>query len=66
MFSKVYKLDVWFGSSKHHISKRKKRVGIKPLMGKILRFYNYIKPYDILEDFSYKKVGELETSIEVS
>jgi hypothetical protein len=44
-------LSIYFCDNWKKLVQRKKRVGIKPLMGKIFRFYNYIKPYDILEDF---------------
>jgi hypothetical protein len=56
-------LSMYFCDQWKKLGQRKKRVGIKPLMGKILRFYNYIKAYDILEDFQAFQFAHSEKEI---
>jgi hypothetical protein len=41
-------LSVYFGDNWKKLTARTKRVGIRPLLNKIFRFSNFIKPFDIL------------------
>lgn len=42
-------LSMFFCDNWKKLVARKKRVGVYPLIGKIFRFCNFIKPLDILE-----------------
>ncbi len=41
-------LSMLFCDNWKKLMSRKKRVGIRPLIGKVNRFCNFTKPYDIL------------------
>lgn len=44
-------MSMYFGDDWKKLVARTKRVGIRPLINKIFRFSNYLKPYDILKPF---------------
>lgn len=44
-------VSMYFGDDWKKLAARTKRVGIRPLINKIFRFSNYLKPFDILESY---------------
>lgn len=46
----VKDMAMFFCDSWKRFTLRKKRVGIKPFMGKIFRFAHYQKPFDVLSN----------------
>ncbi len=44
-------LSMYFCDNWKKLVTRKKRVGLKPLIAKVFRFCNFIKPIDLLQPF---------------